>query len=76
VPLFRYPLDHIFYSKEFGLLNLEKLGSIGSDHYTILVGLNYEPDEDNTAGLEKTDHKENEKVEKKIEKGKVEGEKD
>jgi endonuclease/exonuclease/phosphatase (EEP) superfamily protein YafD len=76
VPLFRYPLDHIFYSKEFGLLNLEKLASIGSDHYPILVGLNYEPDEDNTEGLEKTNHKENEKVEKKIEKGKVEGEKD
>lgn len=31
VPLLRYPLDNIFYSKEFGLLTLEKLEDIGSD---------------------------------------------
>jgi endonuclease/exonuclease/phosphatase (EEP) superfamily protein YafD len=74
VPLFRYPLDHIFYSKEFGLLNLEKLESIGSDHFPILIGLNYEPGEDNTEGLEKADPKEEAEAEEKIEKGKMEGE--
>jgi endonuclease/exonuclease/phosphatase (EEP) superfamily protein YafD len=73
VPLLRYPLDHIFYSKEFGLLTLEKLGDIGSDHYPILIGLNYEPDEDNTEGLEKTDADEEAEVEEKIEEGKREG---
>ncbi|MCL6260926.1 endonuclease/exonuclease/phosphatase family protein [Aquiflexum sp. TKW24L] len=75
IPLFRYPLDHIFYSKEFGLLNLEKLESIGSDHFPILIGLNYEPDEDNTEGLEIADPKEEAEAEKKIEEGKKEGEK-
>jgi endonuclease/exonuclease/phosphatase (EEP) superfamily protein YafD len=76
IPLFRYPLDHIFYSKEFGLINLEKLGSIGSDHFPILVRLNYEPDQDNTEGMEKANPKEEEKVEEKIDEGKKEGEKD
>ncbi len=72
VPLFRYPLDHIFYSKEFGLIKLEKLESIGSDHFPIMIELNYEPDKDNTEGLEKTDAKEEEEVEEKIEEGKKE----
>jgi endonuclease/exonuclease/phosphatase (EEP) superfamily protein YafD len=47
VPLFRYPLDHIFYSTEFGLITLKKLEAIGSDHFPILIVLNYEPDGDN-----------------------------
>lgn len=72
VPLFRYPLDHIFYSKEFGLLDLVKLEDVGSDHYPILIGLNYEPDSDNTADLEKADSSEEAKVEEKIEDGKKE----
>jgi endonuclease/exonuclease/phosphatase (EEP) superfamily protein YafD len=66
-PLFRYPLDHIFYSREFGLLTLRKLEAIGSDHFPILVGLNYEPDDDNTEGLEKPDAEEEAEVEEKIE---------
>jgi endonuclease/exonuclease/phosphatase (EEP) superfamily protein YafD len=70
VPLFRYPLDHIFYPKEFGLLALKRLEGIGSDHFPLLINLNYEPDEDNTEGLEKTDADENAEVEEKIEDGK------
>jgi endonuclease/exonuclease/phosphatase (EEP) superfamily protein YafD len=72
LPLLRYPLDHIFYSKEFGLLTLEKLEDIGSDHYPILIGLNYESDDDNTEELEKTDADENAEVEEKIDDGKKE----
>jgi len=69
VPLFRYPLDHIFYTKEFGLLTLEKLEGIGSDHFPLLIGLNYEPDDDNTEDLEKADAEEEAEVEEKIEEG-------
>lgn len=70
VPLLRYPLDHIFYSGEFGLLTLRKLEDIGSDHFPLLIGLNYEPDEDNTKGLEKADASEEAEVEEKIKDGK------
>ncbi|MFO7655809.1 MAG: endonuclease/exonuclease/phosphatase family protein, partial [Bacteroidales bacterium] len=72
VPLLRYPLDHIFYSGEFGLLTLEKLEDIGSDHFPLLIGLNYEPEGDNVEDLEKTDAGEKEEVEEKIEDGKQE----
>jgi hypothetical protein len=43
VPFLRYPLDHIFYSGEFGLVSLKKLEKIGSDHFPLLVVLSYEP---------------------------------
>lgn len=69
VPLFRYPLDHIFYSVEFGLVYLKKLENIGSDHFPLLVALNYEPDGDNTEEQEKPDASEVAEVEKKIEDG-------
>lgn len=69
VPLFRYPLDHIFYSREFGLLTLEKLDSIGSDHYPLLIGLNYEPNSENSEGLKKTNNAEEAEIEEKIEEG-------
>ena len=72
VPLLRYPLDHIFYSEEFGLLTLEKLEDIGSDHFPLMIGLNFEPDSDNTEGMEKTDAGEEAEVEEKIEDGKKE----
>jgi endonuclease/exonuclease/phosphatase (EEP) superfamily protein YafD len=69
VPLFRYPLDHIFYSPDFGLITLKKLEAIGSDHFPILVALNYEPDDDNVEDVEKTDASEEAEVEEKIEDG-------
>ena len=69
VPLFRYPLDHIFYSGEFGLVSLKKLEDIGSDHFPLLISLNYEPDQNNTEGLEKTNAGEEAEVEEKIEDG-------
>ncbi|TCO11097.1 endonuclease/exonuclease/phosphatase family protein [Natronoflexus pectinivorans] len=72
VPLLRYPLDHIFYSSEFGLTTLKKLEDIGSDHFPLLIGLNFEPEEDNTEDIEKPDADEKAEVEEKIENGKKE----
>jgi endonuclease/exonuclease/phosphatase (EEP) superfamily protein YafD len=42
--MLRYPLDHVFHSNHFRLLHLERLPSIGSDHFPMLVELSYEPD--------------------------------
>jgi hypothetical protein len=42
-PLLRWPLDHIFFTGEFRLVRLERMGFIGSDHFPILVELSYEP---------------------------------
>jgi endonuclease/exonuclease/phosphatase (EEP) superfamily protein YafD len=45
VPFFRYSLDHIFYDPAFRLIRLQRLPKFGSDHFPILVHLNYEPAE-------------------------------
>lgn len=41
--LMRYPLDHVFASKHFLLAELRRLPHIGSDHFPILVILDYNP---------------------------------
>jgi endonuclease/exonuclease/phosphatase (EEP) superfamily protein YafD len=69
VPLMRYPLDHIFYSDDFGLTSFSKLEGIGSDHYPIFITLTFEPNNGSGDG-EETDAEENAEVEEKIEKGK------
>ncbi len=38
-PFFRYPLDHIFYSGEFILMQIKRLESIKSDHFPVMVEL-------------------------------------
>ncbi len=35
----RYPLDYIFCSKEFGLVNMERMPKNGSDHFATLTHL-------------------------------------
>lgn len=41
--ILRWPLDHIFHSGDFTLVELKRLRNIGSDHFPIFVKLNYEP---------------------------------
>src|SRR5262245_19006558 len=41
-PPVRFPLDHIFHSNHFRLVELRRLPSIGSDHFPIYVVLSYE----------------------------------
>lgn len=41
----RWPLDHIFLSEEFLLVAMQRLPSIGSDHFPMLVTAEYAPRE-------------------------------
>lgn len=43
-PLARFPLDHVFHSNHFKLLDLRRERSIGSDHFPIYADLLYEPE--------------------------------
>ncbi|TXK28262.1 endonuclease/exonuclease/phosphatase [Pontibacter qinzhouensis] len=46
IPLFRYPLDHVFYDPTFRLLDIKRLKKFGSDHFPIMITLNYEPQDE------------------------------
>jgi len=41
--LFRFPLDYVFASRHFLLVELRRLPDIGSDHFPMLVVLDYDP---------------------------------
>lgn len=43
-PLFRYPLDHVFHSNHFRLVDLRRLPKVGSDHFPMFIELSYEPE--------------------------------
>ena len=43
-PIFRWPLDHIFHSPHFRLVEIERVGSVNSDHFPIFIKLKYEPE--------------------------------
>ena len=43
-PLVRWPLDHLFHSNHFRLVELRRCGDIGSDHFPVLIELSYEPE--------------------------------
>ena len=44
-PFARYPLDHVFHTRDFTLKELRRLSYTGSDHFPILVELAYSPEQ-------------------------------
>lgn len=53
-PLLRYPLDHVFHSIHFELVRIERLPAVGSDHFPILIELQYDP---NAADRQEPSHR-------------------
>ncbi|MCQ2030648.1 endonuclease/exonuclease/phosphatase family protein [Stutzerimonas zhaodongensis] len=39
----RWPLDHLFHSHHFQLVSIQRLPEFGSDHFPVLVELQYDP---------------------------------
>ena len=39
----RYPLDHVFHSADLALVELRRLGHVGSDHFPMLIELAHTP---------------------------------
>ncbi|HYH80215.1 MAG TPA: endonuclease/exonuclease/phosphatase family protein [Longimicrobium sp.] len=66
-PIFRYPLDHVFHSSHFRLVELRRLESVGSDHFPMLIELSYEPDAQAGQPTPTPDGEDFEEVEEKLE---------
>ena len=64
--LMRWPLDHVFLSPHFRLLDIKRLPYYGSDHFPMYVAVNYEPRPDNDEMQETADEEEMELAENKI----------
>lgn len=43
--LMRFPLDHVFHSNHFQLVQLKRLDYVGSDHFPVLIDLSHQPQE-------------------------------
>lgn len=43
IPFMRWPLDHIFHSKHFVLVDMQRLPAFGSDHFPVYVRLLLQP---------------------------------
>ncbi len=43
-PLIRFPLDHVFHSRHFHLIEFKRLQKCYSDHFPVFVKLSYEPE--------------------------------
>ena len=48
----RWPLDHIFHSSHFTLRSIQRLPHVGSDHFPVLVELQYHAAEQSQQGLD------------------------
>ncbi|WP_228141575.1 endonuclease/exonuclease/phosphatase family protein [Marinobacter sp. X15-166B] len=66
-PFMRWPLDHLFHSKDFTVKTIRRLPSIGSDHFPLLASVVFTPAErQEQEGLqpEAGDHKRAEQIAK------------
>jgi hypothetical protein len=69
--LIRYPLDHVFASRHFLLVELRRLPDIGSDHFPILVVLDYDPGASVTVEEPQSDAGDEQEAEEAIDEGKA-----
>lgn len=67
-PLLRYPLDHVFHSNHFKLVNLRRLPHVGSDHFPMFIELVYDPAARPEQPKPRSDAGDEEQAEEKLEK--------
>jgi len=63
----RFPLDHIFHSEHFKLIEMRRLPHIGSDHFPIYAALSYHPRKDAAQQPDSPDPDEQEEADETVE---------
>lgn len=71
IPVFRWPLDHIFHSSHFKLIRMNRVGRVNSDHFPMFVHLSFEPEEKRDQPKVKPDAKTEKDANEAIRKGKT-----
>ncbi|WP_251978289.1 endonuclease/exonuclease/phosphatase family protein [Salinicola avicenniae] len=66
-PMLRWPLDHVFVTDHFTLVDMHRLSEIGSDHFPIMVTVRYNPSRAEENEPEGADNEEQEAAEETIE---------
>lgn len=67
-PLLRFPLDHVFHTAHFRLVDFRRLPHWGSDHYPVFIKLSFEPDAEAEQDAPQADAHEEVEAREKIEK--------
>lgn len=71
-PVLRWPLDHIFVTEHFTLVDMHRLQAFGSDHFPILATFCYRPSRQDEQPTPDASEKEHEMADETIEQGKAE----
>lgn len=66
-PLFRWPIDHLFHSRSFRLVRMERGPQTQSDHFPVFVELSYEPEIRHEQERPIADQEDHEEAERKVE---------
>lgn len=68
IPLLRFPLDYVFYSDDFTLVSIKRLGDIKSDHYPMFIEIELSPEKKNQQQAPSTDSGDEEEAQKTLQK--------
>ena len=63
----RFPLDHIFHSTHFSVVNIQRLSFVGSDHFPILIDLQFTPEQKDEQEVMEKEAGDDEEAEERIE---------
>jgi endonuclease/exonuclease/phosphatase (EEP) superfamily protein YafD len=68
LPFLRFPLDHVFHSNHFRLIDFRRLPAFGSDHFPVFIALSFEPEATAQQPQLHADGDEKQEAERKIDK--------